>query len=379
VFAILLLTLAASLAGCQQPWQFHHATPPPLPPPGTSDESAEHKAMYPPPDPGPQAQGPTTGLGTVEYDPIFPGSPNMAMPSNMASPQGMSGMPGLPPGVMEGGPPGQEPLLADPLGPRPPPMDPSIQPLPPGPPPPNMTRFESLFAEEVCNVRSDFINFFSWHGLGELTIATGVAASFANTTVDQNFRNWYQNNVRSTTSDNISKVCKNFGEGGIMIPTVIGLDILGRYFDDDPTMALIGEFGDRSARAYLVGGGPLLAMQELTGAGRPTDSGQLSYWHPFKAPNGASGHAFICGVPFITAAQMSDNVFEKGIFYACSFAAGWSRINDDAHYLSEVLLGWSIAYIACESVNDTQLSNKALTVVPMVTPEMTGIGLMYQH
>ena len=164
-----------------------------------------------------------------------------------------------------------------------------------------------------------------------------------------------------------------------MIPTVIGLDILGRYFDDDPTMALIGEFGDRSARAYLVGGGPLLAMQELTGAGRPTDSGQLSYWHPFKAPNGASGHAFICGVPFITAAQMSDNVFEKGIFYACSFAAGWSRINDDAHYLSEVLLGWSIAYIACESVNDTQLSNKALTVVPMVTPEMTGIGLMYQH
>ena len=31
-----------------------------------------------------------------------------------------------------------------------------------------------------------------------------------------------------------------------------------------------------------------------------------------------------------------------------------TRINDNAHYLSQVWLGWWMAFLACESVNKTE-------------------------
>ena len=54
-------------------------------------------------------------------------------------------------------------------------------------------------------------------------------------------------------------------------PVYVSAKFLGEYFDDQPGMALLGEFGDRTTRALLVGGRPLLAVQYLTGGGRPSD------------------------------------------------------------------------------------------------------------
>ena len=87
----------------------------------------------------------------------------------------------------------------------------------------------------------------------------------------------------------------------------------------------------------------------------------------------------MAGVPFITAAMMSDDPLEKTFFYVCSTVTGWSRINDDAHYLSEVWMGWAMAYIACQAVDGTQKANQHLTVTPLATPDMTGIGIIYQR
>ena len=120
-------------------------------------------------------------------------------------------------------------------------------------------------------------------------------------------------------------------------------------------------------------------MQGLLGSGRPSDTADNSYWHPFKNDNGVSGHAFVGAVPFITAAQMSDNIWEKGFFYACSAMPGWSRINDDAHYLSQVWLGWWMAYLACEAVNTTQKEHQSFQIMPVVSPGMTGLSFVYQR
>src|SRR3972149_3676753 len=65
---------------------------------------------------------------------------------------------------------------------------------------------------------------------------------------------------------------------------------------------------------------------------------------------GNRGRPVVGGVPFITAAKMSENPYLKSIFYGISTFTGISRINDDKHYFSQVALGWYIAYLSCAVV-----------------------------
>jgi K+ transporter len=87
----------------------------------------------------------------------------------------------------------------------------------------------------------------------------------------------------------------------------------------------------------------------VLGADRPSEGGS-SAWMPFHSRHGVSAHAFIGGVPFMTAANMAGNVYVKAALYGMSTLTGLSRINDDQHYLSQAALGWYIAYLSSRVV-----------------------------
>lgn len=228
------------------------------------------------------------------------------------------------------------------------------------------------------DVSIDYTKYYSWIGMVELAAGVGVAAPLANTSVDQETRDWYQRQVRTSGTDQAASWVKPLGEGAYMIPAGVALGLAGMAFDDNPWLAPIGEFGQRMTRAYAVGAPPFLLMQYGLGAARPSDHGDSS-WHPFKDSHGASGHAFISSVPFITAAKMTDDLVLKSGLYFCSTLTGWSRINDDAHYFSQVVLGWWMGYLACAAVDETNLQNRRFHVAPVVTPEMTGFALMFSR
>ena len=38
-----------------------------------------------------------------------------------------------------------------------------------------------------------------------------------------------------------------------------------------------------------------------------------------------------------------------------------------------------MAYLACDAVNKTEKGKGPLLITPLCTPEMTGVGLIYQH
>jgi hypothetical protein len=48
---------------------------------------------------------------------------------------------------------------------------------------------------------------------------------------------------------------------------------------------------------------------------------------------------------------------------------GWSRIQTDDHYLSEVILGWWIAYRAARCVSQSQQQERGWDIFPSVTPD----------
>lgn len=241
------------------------------------------------------------------------------------------------------------------------------------------SRLRAEFCEFKDKVFSDYRIFYSWPTMRDMALGFGLGAILANTPIDQDFRDWYQEDVRCSGTDDVSTFFKTFGEGKYFIPGCAGLMLLNVLCDDMPVLGIAGDFGDRATRAYLVGAPPMLLMQLVTGASRPGEASWDSQWRPFDDNNGVSGHAFMGAVPFITAAQMTDSFVLKCGFYILSTFTAWSRVNDDDHYLSQAALGWWMAYLACRSVNETNHQRRLATMVPIVTPEMTGVGIIIER
>ena len=174
-----------------------------------------------------------------------------------------------------------------------------------------------------------------------------TAAILANTTMDQEFADWYQDDVRTESLDDIADVAKLFGEQWPMVGLYVSTSVVGRWLDVDPRFA---KWGDRSLRSMFVGVPPLLFLQKALGSSRPNDMPPTSEWNFWNDDNGASGHTFVGAVPFLVAAQLAERPAAKATWLALSTATGWSRINDNDHYLSQVIVGWWLAYAATNAV-----------------------------
>jgi hypothetical protein len=241
------------------------------------------------------------------------------------------------------------------------------------------SRCAEILAVTRDDVLKDYANFYSPSTAAQFVVILAPAAVFANSDWDADVDTWYQVHVRSQATNNASNFIRPLGNGYYTIPFYVSAKFLGEYFEDEPGMAVLGEFGDRTTRALLVGGPPFLALQYLTGGGRPSIYADESYWRPFRGSHGASGHAFMGAVPFLTLAGMTDDPVAKALFYACSPWTGFTRINDNVHYISQVWLGWWMAFLSTEAVYKTEKEKGPLTIMPVCTPEMTGVGLTYQH
>ncbi|MDR1479152.1 MAG: phosphatase PAP2 family protein [Planctomycetaceae bacterium] len=242
------------------------------------------------------------------------------------------------------------------------------------------------FYTSLQKIGEDHKNYYSFSNLYYLGLATGFHAVLSNTSVDQNFRDWYQDDMRTSSTDRVSRSLKIFGEGTLWIP-VFGVTAgvycfaqkyTNNYFADN----FVGDLSVQTIRSYLVGTPTLLLGQFMLGCSRPREFRSYhSAWRPFRDTNSFSGHAFIGATPFLVAAQMTDRLWLKSFFYVCSTFAGISRINDDSHYLSQVLLGWFIAHLSVSAVCKTEsaFANNQFKVFPIADSKNIGIGISFSR
>ena len=167
------------------------------------------------------------------------------------------------------------------------------------------------------------------------------------------------------------------GDGRYTIPFLAAVAVAGSVFEEDQVMYTARGWSLRSLRGMLVGWPPLLALQYVTGASRPGESPSGSRWNPFEDNNGVSGHTFMGAVPLITAAKMARHPLWKAAFYLVSTWAGISRVNDDRHYLSQVLLGWWMAYVAATAVDRTEQAAASFRLFPVVSNDGLGVAVLY--
>jgi hypothetical protein len=227
----------------------------------------------------------------------------------------------------------------------------------------------------VDDVRRDAIAFYEAEDLGLLALGLVGAGALANSTADEDIQEWYQEDIHSSGTDDAAVVVKVFGDGLVTVPIFAAAWATGYLGENRGALGDVGEWGERSMRSIVVGAPTLLVLQRALGGSRPVEENG-STWRPFEDSNGVSGHSFMGAIPFLTAATMTDDIALKSVLYLGSTLCGLSRINDDAHYFSQSLLGWWIAFLAVEAVDEVEDGkDRRLHVGPIVVEDGVGLGL----
>lgn len=240
----------------------------------------------------------------------------------------------------------------------------------------NCSRVE--WSDVIDLVRSDHRNFYSRPILTRLGWGLLAAGIVANTQVDRELYEGYHDNVNVHEIATFTDVVRPLGDGTYTLPLFTAAALFGRYATRISGSEVVGDWGSRSLRTVGVGAVPLIALQRLTGAGRPDDPNNHkgSTWTPFRYENGVSGHAFMGAIPFITAAKMTDDPIAKAALYAGSTLTAWSRLQDERHYVSQIALGWWLAYLAATAVDQTEVEFRDFTITP--GPMADGAGLFFE-
>lgn len=228
----------------------------------------------------------------------------------------------------------------------------------------------------LSNVASDHQNFYSPESmlmLGSGFLAGGVVA---NTSIDDAIQRHFQASILGAESDewyHSFHASKELGNGLYTLPVFAGAWLGGELLPESEISSKVSRWGERSLRGFAVGAPPVLALQLLIGGSRPGESTHASRWEPLGDNNGVSGHSFMGALPFITAAKLSDSRPQKVAWYSASLLAPLSRANDNAHYPSQVALGWWMAYLAATAVDTTHHSEHVWGISPYVRGDATGL------
>lgn len=258
-----------------------------------------------------------------------------------------------------------------------PPLDDITVVAPPGPELPWAgSRFPRV-ARAGYRIVEDYRNFYDCESLVCLTAAFGTGAIMANTGFDTTMQDAWQRGVRPTDIGTFFSGCKDLGEGKYALPIFGAAVATGLVFEGNPVGDVVGEWGSRSLRMFVVGAPPLYVMQWVTGASRPGESSAGSDWKFYNDNNGVSGHAFVGAVPFLAAADMVESPLLKGTLYVCSTFVAFSRMTDDAHYPSQAFLGWYLAWASARAVDATELRFAGLevSVMPLPIGDLGGMAL----
>ncbi|MDZ7723470.1 MAG: phosphatase PAP2 family protein [candidate division KSB1 bacterium] len=213
------------------------------------------------------------------------------------------------------------------------------------------------------DIKSDYSQYYSVNTLRRAAPLFGLAAAGAHSGLDMQIRHGYQS-LRGPSGDQVSSWCKQPGEGKLLIPAALLTASLQLFSDDESILSPVTQWGQRVTRSYLVGAPPLLLMQRFTGGSRPGETDDGAQWRPMQDANGVSGHAFMGAVPFLVLGNLQESSWVKAVALFASALPAWSRVHDDKHFLSQAVLGWSMAKWAVDAVTGSYKPNPDVYITP---------------
>lgn len=196
---------------------------------------------------------------------------------------------------------------------------------------------------------------------------------------DEDIRDWAQNN-RTDTSDDIANIAKVFGDGRYTLPSLGVLYVYGHYAESTRARrtALLG------LESFVIAGAFVQAMKfaghrhrPRTGESSCTWDGPSLYTSNLSFPSGHAQAAF--SLATVVASEYDDHFFVPPVAYGIATLTALSRVNDNAHWASDVFFGSAIGYFTAKAIIGLHESKKGenLIVTPLVNDKHAAVLITY--
>jgi len=199
------------------------------------------------------------------------------------------------------------------------------------------------------DVKDVLVSPFYWKKNDFLKLSAVLGTGLLLGLADENLRTWAQER-RTSGSDDFFGFVTNFGDGGYLCGFMLGLFTAGEIAASDGLRktALL------SFESFLLSSAFTSVLKVIPGRARPyTGEGSHSF-HPFSSRSAytglPSGHSSAVWSVATVIADRTDSVFIDAACYGLSTLTSLSRIHQDKHWASDVLIGSAIGYFTAKKI-----------------------------
>ena len=184
----------------------------------------------------------------------------------------------------------------------------------------------------------------------ELAGVTALAAAAFSS--DQSLRNRIAD-PHDALGRTLSDVGNGVGDGAVVYPSLLAVAVGGRLLGKPGMQKL----GTRALESTLLAGAAALALKSIIGRQRPDGSGDNAYvFRPFRAHDISlpSGHTAVAFALATSLARETGDRWTDVAFFAAAALTAYSRMHDDRHWASDVVLGAGIGILSARFVHRFQ-------------------------
>lgn len=183
-------------------------------------------------------------------------------------------------------------------------------------------------------------------------------------------------NTRSATTDDISEFFEPFGNGAFTIPVLAGLYLYGRFGENEKLerTALL------ATESFLVSGLFSTVLKVSMGRHRPSKGDPANTFDGPSTSNKSfpSGHTTTAfAVATIVANEYEHIPFIAPLSYGIATMTGFSRLNDNKHWASDIVFGAALGYFTSKTILKLHSNKKGrhFTIYPRVDRRGGGLVL----
>jgi membrane-associated phospholipid phosphatase len=190
--------------------------------------------------------------------------------------------------------------------------------------------------------------------------------------LDESLKNWTQDPAnRGQGADDAATVFKQFGAPYVVYPVAGGIILVGALAHQPAIL----HAGYRVGASLVLAGATTAAAKLVFGRVRPDSTNDVWDFQPFSGNASMwSGHSALA---FAFATSLSQEIHRTWAtvgLYALATGTAWSRVYDDEHWTSDVLVGAAVGIASAKLATGRWTIFGLRAPVPLATGKQVGLA-----